>query len=467
MKERRPALLPSLLVESFASLLLAFQSCFTQPSFCSFAGLVCAWILCSGRRSLTRVIQSAQLSQFKHYCSFHRFFSKARWNLDELGRCLFPWLLPFCSPVLVAAVDDTLARKSGRHIWGADMHHDPLRSTRVRPFFCFAHNWVVLSLQVSFPFAPHRHWAIPLLVRMYRKRKKNRLAPGRRGKWERKQTGQANPKEYRTRPQLALEMIQILAGWVPDRTIHVTGDSEYCGRAISRHLPDHVHLISRMTMKAALYERPPQHSGGRGRRRKKGKRLPSPLEMAENKKWSWTKTALPLYGKRVRVWYKTVDALWYSSAGQRLLRIVVVRDPSHRRRDDCFFSTDIDLTPSEILTTFSLRWPLEVCFRDVKQFLGFEDPQNRVSRATKRTAPLIFYIYDLVVIWYAQSGYKLASHSVLQRLWYKQKRSTSFEDLLRTLRTATWRERIFEDPALDAHTRKILQPLVEWAKVVA
>src|SRR5438876_12422164 len=96
--------------------------------------------------------------------------------------------------------------------------------------------------------------------------------------------------------------------------------------------------------------------------------------------------------------------------------------------------THLEHTPSEILTTFSLRWPLEVCFRDVKQFLGFEDPQNRVSRATQRTAPLIFYIYDLVVIWYAQSGYKLAGSSTLRRLWYKQKNSTSFEDLLRTLR---------------------------------
>src|SRR5437868_15244780 len=66
-------------------------------------------------------------------------------------------------------------------------------------------------------------------------------------------------------------------------------------------------------------------------------------------------------------WYKSVDALWYSSAGQRLLRIVVVRDPSHRRHDDCFFSTDRTQTPPDILTTFSLRWPLEVCFRDVKQ----------------------------------------------------------------------------------------------------
>jgi hypothetical protein len=262
-------------------------------------------------------------------------------------------------------------------------------------------------------------------------------------------------------------MIQIVASWVPDRRLHVTGDSEYGGRAISRHLPGNVHLLSRMTMKAALYEVPPPSPGGRGRPRKKGKRLPSPLQMAEDRNSPWIKTTLRLYGKRVRVWYKSVEALWYSSAGQRLLRIIVVRDPAHRRRDDCFFSTDRKLTPPEILTTFSLRWPLEVCFRDVKQFLGFEDPQNRVSRATQRTAPLIFYIYDLVVIWYAKCGHQWARKSTLQRLWYQQKSSTSFEDILRTLRYATWQERIFADPALDAPTRKILQPLMEWAKVAA
>ena len=111
---------------------------------------------------------------------------------------------------------------------------------------------------------------------------------------------------------------------------------------------------------------------------------------------------MQIYGRKVKVWYYSIEALWYSSAGQKLLRIVVVRDPKGRRRDDCFFSTDLTLTPSQILETFALRWPLEVCFRDVKQFLGFEDPQNRVSQATQRTAPLIFYINDLVLLWYVQ-----------------------------------------------------------------
>jgi hypothetical protein len=178
-------------------------------------------------------------------------------------------------------------------------------------------------------------------------------------------------------------------------------------------------------------------------------------------------TTACLYGRTVKVWYQAIDALWYSSAGSRLLRIVVVRDPGGRRRDDCFFSTDLALTPQQILETFALRWPLEVCFRDVKQFLGFEDPQNRVSRATQRTAPLIFYIYDLVLLWHATSGHLFASQSAIERPWFKRKTSVSFEDILRNLRQATWQEKIFGDPTLDAHTRKILQPLAEWVKAAA
>jgi hypothetical protein len=457
--------MPDLLVRSFAPLLLAFQPCFTGPSFSSFWVLTCAWILCSGRRSLTRIMQAAQLTDLKHYCSFHRFFSQARWNLDDLGRCVFQLLLPFCAEVLVGAVDDTLARKSGRHIWGAGMHHDPLRSTQKRPFFAFGHNFVVFSLQVALPFAPDKYWAFPILVRLYRKRQTNQLAPGKGGKLERKQTGQATAKQYRTRPELALEMIQIVASWIPQRLLRVLGDSEYAGQSISRHLPGNAKLISRMNMKAALYE-PAAKAVKRGRRRKKGNRLPSPLLMAQDKQAKWIRTTLTLYGKKVKLWYQTIDALWYPSAGQQRLRIVVVRDPSGRRRDDCFFSTDLTLSATQILELFSRRWPLEVCFRDVKQFLGFEDPQNRVAKATTRTAPLVFFIYDLVLLWHAQTGHKLAAKAALDRRWYPQKTSVSFEDILRTLRHVTWQERIFSDPALDAHTRKILQPLVEWAKAM-
>ena len=262
-------------------------------------------------------------------------------------------------------------------------------------------------------------------------------------------------------------MIQVVARWLGPRKLRVLGDSEYAGGSISRHLPANTELISRMTMNAALYELPPRATASRGRRRKKGARLSNPLQMAQDSRSSWIKTTVCLYGRKVKVWYQSIDALWYSSAGSRLLRIVVVHDPSGRRRDDCFFSTDLTLKPPQILEIFALRWPLEVCFRDVKQFLGFEDPQNRVSKATQRTAPLIFYIYDLVLLWHAKSGHLFAPQSAIGRPWYKRKTAVSFEDILRNLRQATWQEKIFGDPRLDAHTREILQPLAEWVKAAA
>jgi hypothetical protein len=51
-------------------------------------------------------------------------------------------------------------------------------------------------------------------------------------------------------------------------------------------------------------------------------------------------------------------------------------------------------------------------FRGLKQFLGLEDPQNRGSQATERTAPLISSLYDLVLLWHAQSGHLCGSIGV-------------------------------------------------------
>src|ERR1700681_4033136 len=178
------------------------------------------------------------------------------------------------------------------------MHHDPLRSSPKRPFFSFGHSWVVFSLHVSFPFAPGKVWALTVLVRLYRKRKKPTLAPGRNGKPEKKQTGQATEKQYRTRPQLALEMIQTVARWLGPRKRRVLGDSEYAGGSISRQLPGNTELISRMTMNAALYELPPLQTAGRGRRRKKGRRLSNPSQIAQDPQCSWIKTTVYLYGHK-------------------------------------------------------------------------------------------------------------------------------------------------------------------------
>ena len=162
----------------------------------------------------------------------------------------------------------------------------------------------------------------------------------------------------------------------------------------------------------------------------------------------------------MRVGYKTCVALWYNSAGARPLRVVVVRDPSRRRKDDCFFSTDLSLSPKAILEWFALRWPLEVAFYNAKQFLGLEDPQNRTPKAVQRTAPLALHLHDLVILWFAEHGRFDAQAYRRTHPWYAQKRTPSFADMLACLKRASLREIISRYCAKEPHSAKKLLP--EW-----
>ncbi|MCH7595426.1 MAG: transposase [Planctomycetes bacterium] len=417
-----------------------FASCFTKPSFQTFRVIVAGWLLGGGRRTVTHVLLAGDGLKIKTFSCYHRFFSKARWTIDSMGRVIVSMVLKFIpkDTPIVAAIDDTLNRKTGKRIWAAGMHHDPILSKGKRCLFSFGHNWVVLSIQLRFAFAPDKVWSLPILMRLYRRKQKLGRPRG-----ERKAIGQARPGEYRTRPQLASEMIAILASWLPNRTIRVVGDSAYAGKSISRNLPDSAHLTSRMVMNAALYDQPSKRrKGALGAPRKRGKRLPSPVELAKSKKVRWTKTRATLYGRRVRVWYKSCTALWYNSAGTRLLRIVVVRDPSLRRKDDCFFTTDLTLSPRAILELIAMRWPLEVAFYNAKQFLGLEDPQNRTPQAVQRTAPMALYLHTLVILWFAKHGRFNAEAYRRAHPWYVQKRTPSFADMLASLKRTSLRESI-------------------------
>ena len=450
------------LPSTMQALVQHFSCCFTTPTFQTFCIIAAGWLLGQGRRTVTHVLLAGDGLRRKTFSCYHRFFSQARWSVDELGRVLLRLVLKFIpeDAPIVAAVDDTLNRKTGRHIWAAAMHHDPLRSTAKRAVLSFGHNWVVLSLQLRLPFAPGTIWSLPILMRLYR-RKQTQRKPGRpRG--ERKATGQAAPAEYRTRPELAREMIALLASWLPGRTIHIVGDSAYAGRSISRYLPDHVDLTSRMVMNAALYDLPPKpRQGRRGAPRKKGKRLLSPAELAASRSSRWKTMIVSIYGKRVRVRYKTCVALWYNSAGTRPVRVVVVRDPSGRRKDDAFFTTDLSVSPKALVERFAMRWPLEVTFYNTKQCLGLQDPQNRTAAAVRRTAPLALYLYTLTLLWFAEHGrFDLAAYRKAHP-WYRRKQTPSFADILTCLRTASLNESISGDPANEAATRKTLLALLE------
>jgi hypothetical protein len=218
------------------------------------------------------------------------------------------------------------------------------------------------------------------------------------------------------------------------------GDSAYGGRSVLSHLPPNVHLISRAAANAALYQvAPPRRPGQRGPSRKKGDRLPGMTEWAANPETPWTQGEFDQFGLHAVLEVKSIQALYYKAGRDRLLTIVLVRDVEGKRDDQMFYCTKLDWTVREILAVYACRWAIECTFEYCKQFLGLEDPANRLPKAVERTAPMAMFIYTIVVVWFHQTGHRFVQFPF--RPWYPQKEGTSFADMLTTLRRLSYEEK--------------------------
>src|SRR5205823_3752126 len=138
-------------------------------------------------------------------------------------------------------VDDTFARKHGKCISLASMHHDPSLSTARKPFCRFGHVWVTLALWVPLPMGQQRGFALPLLFRLDvgGKRGGEATAPSRRRAGTRQRAAQVAHATAPRRTKLALprELIMLVAGWAGARTIYVVAASAPAGRARWPHPP--------------------------------------------------------------------------------------------------------------------------------------------------------------------------------------------------------------------------------------
>ena len=440
--------------DTFLALLAAFQPCFHAPSARNFHLVIAGWVHCLGRHTITAVAVAAGAVGSPHISVTHRFFSRAQWSLDQVGHVLFTlalrWL-PTDQPLCLLG-DDTLARKQGKCVALGSMHHDPLLSTGRKPFFSFGHVWVVLALWVPLPMGPIRGFALPILCRLFigSKRGGRADAPSRPGSgWRREAAdGAFRDAPRATKPELLREVLALMAAWAPERKIRVLCDSAYACRTILEQRPANVQVISRLRMDAALWTSPPARTAGqKGRPRRKGRRLPTPKTGAAQCR-KWQPVTLMIYGRLVRTQLFSYTALWYNALRDQPVRIVVVRDPTGKRKDEAFFCTDVAVEPVVMLEEYAHRWTLEVTFHDAKQFLGFADPQSQSERAVRRTAPLAFVVYDLVLLWYAAEVEQTGAPAWLWRPWYPHKHAPSFPDMLTALRLAGWRKWISQPPSV-------------------
>lgn len=393
---------------------------FTKPGFANALVIMSGWVQTRGPHAVTQTLVETEVAGRRHHEAFHRFFSRGTWSPDRVGQLLFEKIIDWLvgrGVTIQLVVDDTLTPKKGPRIFGLGTHVDAVRSTKLMRVFTFGHVWVTVSVVVHLPFS-RRPWSLPVLFRLYRTKKEH--AKNRRGR-------------YRKKTELAREMIDLAASWMPQAHFCVVADVAYANDTVLRGLPERISFIGAMRADAVLTALPTEAERKKtGRRRKRGAVLPKPLGMSKSTK-PWKKLQALLYGRQQTVEYKTVDAQWYRGAGVRLLRIVVVRLANGKLPVRVFFSTDLAMGVPAILERYAGRWSTEVCFRDLKQLFGFGDSQARLRTAVERTAPFAGLISTMLVLWFAThrtSNSELATPPL--RPWYRHKRGYCFADVLRT-----------------------------------
>jgi DDE superfamily endonuclease len=438
------------LIPGLASLVEAFRDCFHPQVFSTFQSLLAGWVVCLGPHTISEVWQATGLAAKRHHDTAYAVFHSAVWEWDDLGIILATLILTHLVPggVVWVAVDDTLCHKRGAKVAFGGIFLDAVLSSKRHKTFRFGLNWVVLGIAVPIPMRADRYFCLPVLWRLSRKKGQ----PG-----------------HKPRPQSAAELARRLAEANPDRTFWLVGDSAYVNAALLQDRPANLQVIGPLHWKAALFGRPdPPAQGQRGRRRKKGRRLPTPKAMIEDTTTypaEVMEIAFPQLTRELRV-QVIRDILWYRGSKTDPIAVVLVRDPLGQWRDEALVTTDPRASAAFVIQGYCRRWSVELAFYDSKQHLGLHDPRVRSERSVERAHPMAWFLESLVILWYCVDGHR-GSHVERDRPWYTTKVTPTFTDMLGALRLQMWEDKIYGESGEEVPSPECLRRLLHTLSAVA
>jgi hypothetical protein len=382
--------------------LAVFEPCFTAPTWQHVLVLVAGAVLARGKRTVTQVLRVMGLANHVGFARYHEVLNRARWDARVLARQLLLHLLNKLLPSgpVVIGIDDTIERRWGMKIKAHGIYRDPVRSSKGHFIKTSGLRW--LSLMVALPIRwSGRHWALPFLTI---------LAPSAR--WS-----EAHRKRHKTLTDWARQAIPQTKRWLPDRALIFVADSGFAALDLLAAVRNHVCVITRLRLDAALYKpAPSRRKGQRGRSRLKGDRLPSLKTVLDNKKTVWTRVVVSqwynaqqrtlLTATGTALWYKAgvapvpgaADASWHIDALRASIRWVLVRDPTGEHEPAAFLSTNLKAMPAMILGWFVSRWRVETTFQEVRTHLGVETQRQWSDLAILRTTPVLLGLFSLITV---------------------------------------------------------------------
>ncbi len=387
-------------------------------------------LTCMGRHTLTGML-TASGQQFMDWTAAYRLFSRHRVDITRIFEVARSGVLQGLGPqqMLVAHMDDTILKKSGRHIPGAAWRRDPLG-----PPFQTNFIWGQRFLQISLALADHQGCAqsraIPIDFHHCPTVKKPRCKDGTE-QWNHYKEQQRKLKLSKQGSDRLKQLRNDLdKQGVGQKQLIVSVDGSYTNEEVLRNLPERVTLIGRIRKDTKLYE-PPEQQPDLGRKRVYGQRLPTPEQVRQSDQYHWQEVVAWAAGKEHVFNVKVIKNVLWRSAGQKHhLQMVAIRPLGYRltkssrmiyREPAYLICTDNELSIENLLQAYLWRWEIEVNFREEKTLMGCGQAQVRNPQSAESVPAFIAAVYALLHL-AAHRSFKNPNQPMLARSkWYPKK----------------------------------------------
>lgn len=397
---------------------------------------------------------TASGQQFIDWSAAYRLFSNQRINTSRIFEVVRSAVLQETKdyPMIIAHMDDTILKKTGRRIPGTAWRRDPLG-----PPFHTNFIWGQRFLQISMALPQYKEIgqsrAIPIDFYHCPTVKK----PGKSALEEDWRQYKESQKKAKLSKQGSLR-IKVLREELDQnghqgKQLIIGVDGSYTNAQVIKNLPDKVTLIGRIRKDTKLYELPNTQERT-GRKRVYGNQLPTPEQIRQSDQYQWQEVTAWAAGKTHTFNIKTInDIRWRSAGKDHNLILVIIRPLGYRltksskilyREPAYLICTDTCLNLQKLLQSYLWRWEIEVNFREEKTLLGCGQAQVRNPNSIQYIPAFIAAMYALLHMASYRACKKPNQKMLPRPKWYPQKDNQRITtgDLINNIRAQLWAKAI-------------------------
>lgn len=406
-----------------------------------------AYLVGFGRHTISSLLR-AQNRHHVDWSADYRFYSQDRFDedavFDQIRRNLQKTLRK--NHPLVAAMDDSLLRKTGRKIHGVRFLRDPLSP----PFNVnLVRGLRVLQISAALPQGGGKARMIPIdFQHAVLPAKPRKDAPQQ--EWQNYKTLKAQTNINSLGYQRVSALRQRMDQTEPQRGLVIAVDGRFTNRTFLKQIPERTVILGRIRKDARIYQLPAAHPAV-GRKRKYGPRLPTPEQLLKDTATPVQTVAAFAAGKKHLFKVKQVGpVVMHLDRAARAVQVLVIKPLGYRltrggpllyRQPAYLLCTDPQLSLQDLLQQFLWRWDIEVNFRDEKTLLGVGQAQVRTEASNQNAPALGVAAYALLLL---ASVHVYGKNGVPDRLeqakWYRRKKKdrATTNELINQLRRELW-----------------------------